>query len=163
GTRSGDLDPAIIEYLMEKENKTAKDIVEILNKRSGMVGLQKGGSSDFRDVLADYQQNKPEAVRTLDAYIYRIAKYIGAYTAAMNGVDVICFTAGIGENSGFVREAVCKYLGFMGVKLDAGANALRGDDTIISTPDSPVTVMSIPTNEELMIARDTKAVVENKG
>lgn len=159
GTRSGDIDPAIVEFLAEKEHKTAAEVLDILNKKSGMVGMQQGGSADFRDILADYNRGRPEAVRTLKAYIYRIAKYIGAYTAAMNGVDAICFTAGIGENSSFVREKVCEYLGYLNIKIDPDANQLRGTDTIISTPDSKVSVMTIPTNEELMIARDTKAVV----
>lgn len=158
GTRSGDMDPAIVAFLVEKEEKTVKEILGILNKKSGMVGLQKGGSSDFRDVLADYQAGKPEAVRTLKTYIYRIAKYIGAYTAAMNGVDVICFTAGIGENSGFIREKVCEYLGFLGVEINPDANAKRGEDIIISSAESKVTVMVVPTNEELMIARDTMSL-----
>ncbi len=160
GTRSGDIDPAIIEYLTEKEDKTVSEIIEILNKKSGMVGMQDGGPSDFRDVSEAYKAGRPEAVRTLKAYIYRIAKYIGAYTAAMNGVDVICFTAGIGENSSFVREHVADYLGYLGIEIDQEANGVRGKDKIISTAGSKVTVMVIPTNEELMIARDTKMVVE---
>ncbi len=160
GTRSGDLDPAILEFLAEKENKGVAEITSILNKKSGMVGMQKGGSSDFRDVSAAFQAGRPEAVRTLKAYIYRIVKYIGAYAAAMNGVDVICFTAGIGENSSLIRENVGAYLGYLGIEIDKEANGERGKDMIISTPGSRVTVMVIPTNEELMIARDTKTVVE---
>ncbi len=159
GTRSGDIDPAIIEFLVEKEGKTVQEITGILNKKSGMVGMQKGGSSDFRDVEGDYLAGKPEAVRTIKAYVYRIAKYIGAYTAAMNGVDVICFTAGIGENGSLVRAKVCEYLGYLGISIDEKANALRGEDMVISTPDSKVTVMMIPTDEELMIARDTYRIV----
>lgn len=159
GTRSGDIDPAIIEFLVEKENKSVHEITEILNKKSGMTGLQNGGSSDFRDVESAYKEGKPEAVRTVKAYVYRIAKYIGAYAAAMNGVDVICFTAGIGENSGFIREKVCEYLEFLGVKIDAEANTVRGKDIIVSAPESKVTVMTVPTDEELMIARDTIDIV----
>ncbi len=159
GTRSGDLDPAIIEFLVEKEHKTVQEITEILNKKSGMSGLQNGGSADFRDVESAYREGKPEAVRTMKAYIYRIAKYIGGYAAAMNGVDVICFTAGIGENSSFIREKVCQYLEFLGIQIDANANSVRGEDIIVSTPDSKVTVMTVPTNEELMIARETINIV----
>ncbi|MCL2050789.1 MAG: acetate kinase [Lachnospiraceae bacterium] len=159
GTRSGDIDPAIIEFLSHKENKTIEEITAILNKKSGAVGLQGGGSSDFRDVTADYLAGKPAAVRAIKAYVYRIAKYIGAYTAAMNGVDIICFTAGIGENNSVVRSEVCKYLGYLGIKIDDIANEIIGSEAIISTIDSKVTVMSVPTDEELMIARDTKAIV----
>ncbi len=161
GTRSGDIDPAIIEFLVEKEHKTVQEVLNILNKQSGMVGLQNGGSSDFRDVEKAYRAGKPEAVRTINAYVYRIAKYIGAYTAAMNGVDIICFTAGIGENNGFIREKVCAYLEYLGITLDQQANARRGEDLVVSTPQSKVAVMAIPTNEELVIARDTYSIVNS--
>lgn len=161
GTRSGDIDPAIIEFLSHKEKKTIEEITTILNKDSGVVGLQGGGSSDFRDITADYLDGKPEAVRAMKAYVYRIAKYVGAYTAAMNGVDIICFTAGIGENNDVVRNEVCEYLGFLGIAVDQEANGIRGEDVIISTKDSKVAVLSIPTDEELMIARDTKAIVSS--
>ena len=160
GTRSGDIDPAIIEFLTHKEKKTIEEITAILNKQSGVVGLQGGGSSDFRDITVDYLEGKPEAARAMKAYVYRIAKYIGAYAAAMNGVDIICFTAGIGENNPIVRGEVCEYLGFLGIGIDKEANNIRGEDVIISTPDSKVTVMSVPTDEELMIARDTRAIVD---
>ena len=161
GTRSGDIDPAIIEFLTHKENKTIEEITSILNKESGVVGLQGGGSSDFRDITADYLAGKPEANRAMKAYVYRIAKYVGAYAAAMNGVDIICFTAGIGENNPVVRGEVCEYLGFLGLTIDPVSNEIRGEDVIISTPDSKVCVMSVPTDEELMIARDTRAIVDN--
>ncbi|MCL2718407.1 MAG: acetate kinase [Lachnospiraceae bacterium] len=159
GTRSGDIDPAIIEFLSHKENKTIEEITAVLNKKSGVVGLQGGGSSDFRDITSDYLAGKPEAARAMKAYVYRIAKYIGAYTAAMNGVDIICFTAGIGENNSIVRGEVCEYLGYLGITIDNAANDIKGEDIIISTADSKVTVMSVPTDEELMIARDTRALV----
>ena len=159
GTRSGDIDPAIIEFLAHKENKAIEEITAILNKKSGVVGLQSGGSSDFRDLTSDYLNGKPEAVRAMKAYVYRIAKYIGAYTAAMNGVDLICFTAGIGENNSVVRSEVCEYLGYLGITIDKEANDIKGEEVIISAQDSKVTVMSVPTDEELMIARDTFAIV----
>lgn len=155
GTRSGDIDPAIIEFIAHKENKGIDEIMSVLNKKSGVLGLSDNLSSDFRDLEEGYHAGNPKAVNTMETFAYRVAKYIGAYTAAMNGVDVICFTAGIGENSGFIREKVCNYLGYLGVKLDAAANAKRGEDIAISTPDSKTTVMVIPTNEELAIARET--------
>ena len=159
GTRSGDLDPAIIEFIANKENKTASEVLNILNKESGVYGVS-GVSSDFRDVKAARAEGNKVAAAALDAYAYRVAKYIGAYTAAMNGVDVIAFTAGIGEISGTVRSAVLKYLGYLGITVDEEANSKRGDDIVISTPDSKVTVCVIPTNEELAIARETVALVK---
>ena len=158
GTRSGDLDPAIIEFIANKENKTASEVLNILNKESGVYGLS-GVSSDFRDVKAARAEGNKVAAAALDAYAYRVAKYIGAYTAAMNGVDVIAFTAGIGENSGTVRSAVLKYLGYLGITVDEKANDTHGEEVTISTPDSKVLVMVIPTNEELAIARETVALV----
>ena len=158
GTRSGDLDPAIIEFIANKENKTASEVLNILNKESGVYGLS-GVSSDFRDVKAARAEGNKVAAAALDAYAYRVAKYIGAYTAAMNGVDVIAFTAGIGENSGTVRSAVLKYLGYLGITVDEKANDTHGEEITISTPDSKVLVMVIPTNEELAIARETVALV----
>ena len=159
GTRSGDIDPAIIEFLAHKEGMGIDDIMSILNKKSGMYGLSGYLSSDSRDLHAACEEGKPEGIRTVKTYCYRVAKYIGAYTAAMNGVDAICFTAGIGENSPETREAVCEYLGYLGIAIDADQNKKRGEDVVISTADSKVKVMVIPTNEELAIARETAALV----
>lgn len=159
GTRSGDIDPAIIEFLAHKEGMSIDDIMSILNKKSGMYGLSGYLSSDSRDLHAACEEGKPEGIRTVKTYCYRVAKYIGAYTAAMNGVDAICFTAGIGENSPETREAVCEYLGYLGISIDKEQNKKRGEDVVISTADSKVKVMVIPTNEELAIARETAALV----
>lgn len=159
GTRSGDIDPAIVEYLAHKENMTVDGVMEVLNRKSGVLGLSDNLSSDFRDLEDGYRRGDGNAVRAVKAFCYRVAKYIGAYTAAMNGVDVICFTAGIGENTAVVRELVCGYLGYLGVTLDEEANRRRGEDIVISTPDSGTTVMVIPTNEELAIARETVKLV----
>ena len=155
GTRSGDIDPAIIEFMAHKEGKDIDQIMNVLNKKSGVLGLSDNLSSDFRDLEDGYHAGNVHAVRTLKTFCYRVAKYVGAYTAAMNGVDVICFTAGVGENAGIVRTFVCEYLGYLGVELDQEANGRRGEDIVISTPDSRTTVMVIPTNEELAIARET--------
>lgn len=154
GTRSGDLDPGIIEYIANKEHMTLEQVIHVLNKESGVLGLS-GVSSDFRD-LADASANGNEqAAVAVEAFCYRVAKNIGAYTAAMNGVDAIVFTAGIGENAAPVRSSICEYLGFLGVTIDEAQNALRGQEVRISTPDSKVSVFVIPTNEELAIARET--------
>ena len=160
GTRSGDLDPAIIEFLCHKENKSVDAVLNILNKKSGVLGMSKNLSSDFRDLEDAYLAGDENAVRTMDAFCYRVAKYIGAYTAAMNGVDAICFTAGLGENSPFVRDKVCEYLGYLGIELDEEQNHKRGEDLIITTPRSRTKVLAIPTNEELAIARETAALVK---
>ncbi len=160
GTRSGDIDPAIIEFLAHKEDLSIDEIMSILNKKSGMYGLSGYLSSDSRDLHAACEEGKPEGIRTIRTYCYRVAKYIGAYAAAMNGVDAICFTAGIGENSPETREAVCEYLGYLGITIDAEQNKKRGEDVVISTADSRVKVMVIPTNEELAIARETAALVK---
>lgn len=160
GTRSGDLDPAIIEFLCHKENKSVDEVLNILNKKSGVLGMSKNLSSDFRDLEDAYLAGDENAVRTMDAFCYRVAKYIGAYTAAMNGVDAICFTAGLGENSPFVRDKVCEYLGYLGIELDEEQNHKRGEDLIITTPQSRTKVLAIPTNEELAIARETAALVK---
>lgn len=160
GTRSGDLDPAIIEFLCHKENKSVDEVLTILNKKSGVLGMSKNLSSDFRDLEDAYLAGDENAVRTMDAFCYRVAKYIGAYTAAMNGVDAICFTAGLGENSPFVRDKVCEYLGYLGIELDEEQNQKRGEDLIITTPRSRTKVLAIPTNEELAIARETAALVK---
>lgn len=160
GTRSGDIDPAIMEFIAHKEGKNIDEIMAVLNKKSGVLGLSDNLSSDFRDLEAGYEKNDENAVRTLKTFSYRVAKYIGAYAAAMNGVDVICFTAGVGENAPLVRTMVCEYLGYLGVAVDEEANHKRGEEIAISTPDSQTTVMVIPTNEELAIARETVRLVK---
>ncbi len=159
GTRSGDIDPAIIEFIAHRENKSIDEIMAVLNKKSGVLGLSDNLSSDFRDLEAGYNGGDANAVRAMRTFSYRVAKYIGAYTAAMNGVDVICFTAGVGENGPLVRSFVCEYLGYLGVALDPEANRMRGTETVITTPESRTVVMSIPTNEELAIARETLRLV----
>ena len=128
GTRAGDIDAAIIEFLCNKENKSVKDILGELNKKSGVLGLSGGFSSDFRDLEDAYNRGEEFAIRTLNTFAYRVAKYIGSYTAAMNGVDAICFTAGLGENSPFIREKICSYLGYLGIELDDELNSKRGED-----------------------------------
>ena len=159
GTRSGDIDPAVVQFIAHKENKSLEEMINILNKKSGVLGIS-GVSSDFRDLTAASEAGNERATIALEAYSYRIAKYIGAYTAAMNGVDAIVFTAGVGENNGSVRKAVCDYLGYLGVELDAENNAKRGEELVISTPASKVKVLVIPTNEELKIAQETMALVK---
>ena len=159
GTRSGDIDPAIIEFIAHKEGKNIDEIMNILNKKSGVLGLSENLSSDFRDLEAGYNNGDENAIRTMKTFSYRVAKYIGSYVAAMNGVDVICFTAGVGENGPLVRNFVCEYLGYLGVTLDQEANQKRGEDIAITTPDSRTTIMVIPTNEELAIARETVRLV----
>ena len=159
GTRSGDVDPAVIQYICNKENKDVNEVLNILNKKSGVLGMSGGVSSDFRDIETAKKEGNHLAEVALDAFIYRVAKYIGAYTAAMNGVDDIVFTAGVGENDKVGRKAICEYLGYLGVKIDDEANDVRGKYAVISAPDSKVKVMLIPTNEELAIARETKALI----
>lgn len=160
GTRSGDIDPAIISFIAQKENKTAQEVVDILNKKSGVLGLSGGISSDFRDLSAAADEGSQRAKDALSAWAYHVAKYIGAYTAAMNGVDVIVFTAGVGENNVPIRAEVCSYLGYLGVVLDEQANQIRGEEREISTPESRTKVWIIPTNEELAIARQTAQLVQ---
>lgn len=160
GTRSGDIDPAIIEYLMNKENMTGHEVIELLNKKSGVLGLSGGFSSDFRDLEDAFERKEAAAVRTMKAFAYRVVKYIGAYAASMNGVDAICFTAGLGENSPFIRDMICSYLGYLGITLDEKANQKRGEDKDITTPESKTRVLVIPTNEELAIARETFALIK---
>ena len=160
GTRSGDLDPAVIQYICNKENKSVDEVLNMLNKKSGLLGMSGGLSSDCRDITKAAEEGHHLAKVTLDAYTYRIAKYVGAYAAAMNGVDAIAFTAGVGENDIEIREELCeKYWGYLGVKVDKEANHTRGENKVISTADSKVKVMVIPTNEELAIARDTLALI----
>ena len=159
GTRSGDIDPAILEFIAKKENLDIEGLMNVLNKQSGVFGLSNGVSSDFRDLTAAAAEGQKPAKIALEVFSYRVAKYIGAYTAAMNGVDNIVFTAGIGENVCAVREEVCSYLGFLGIELDKEANDKRGEEVMISTPDSKVKVFVVPTNEELAIARETVALL----
>ena len=159
GTRSGDIDPAILEFIAKKENLDIEGLMKVLNKESGVYGLSNGVSSDFRDLTAAAEAGQKPAQIALEVFAYRVAKYIGAYTAAMNGVDNIVFTAGIGENDGQMREDICQYLGFLGIEIDKEKNAIRGEEVIISTPDSKVNVLVVPTNEELAIARETVALL----
>ena len=157
----GDLDPAILEFLCNHENLTISEMLNILNKKSGVLGMSGGISSDFRDLNAAANDGNEIAKVTLEAYAYRVAKYIGAYTAAMNGVDAITFTAGVGENAAWLRPMVAKYLGYLGVELDEAASEKAcGVEGIISTPESKVKLCVIPTNEELAIARETLALVK---
>lgn len=158
GTRTGDIDPSVVEFVMKKENSTVADVMNLLNKKSGVFGLSNDLSSDFRDLEDAYVEGNVAAKRAVDAFAYRVVKYIGAYTAAMGRVDAICFTAGVGENSGFVRKLICEKLGFIGATLNEEANKVRGKEEIISGADSKVTLMVVPTNEELAIARDTYAL-----
>lgn len=159
GTRSGDMDPAIMEYIAKKEDLDIAGVMNVLNKKSGVFGLSKGLSSDFRDLEEAMNDGNKYAKAAMEVFCYRVAKYIGSYVAAMNGVDAIAFTAGIGENASIVREYVLSYLGYLGISVDAEANGKRGEDLVISTADSKVKVAVIPTNEELAIARETVALV----
>lgn len=160
GTRSGDIDAGAVSFIQKKLNLDADGISDLLNKKSGISGLS-GLSSDMRDIENAANSGNERAIVAQDSYFYRVKKYIGAYAAAMEGVDVIVFTAGVGENQTKMREEVCKGLEFMGVKVDVAKNAtIRGEEAIISTPDSKVTVVVIPTDEELMIASDTMALVK---
>lgn len=159
GTRSGDIDPAILEFIAKKEGLDIAGLMNMLNKKSGVQGLSNGLSSDFRDLEEGANNGNKCAAIALSVFCYRVAKYVGSYAAAMNGVDMIAFTAGIGENSGTVRANVMEYLTYLGIGLDAEANGKRGEEIVISTPDSKVKVMVIPTNEELAIARETVALV----
>ena len=159
GTRSGDVDPAVLQFICNHEHISVDEMLNILNKKSGLLGLS-GVSSDFRDVKQAAEDGNERAQLTIEAYVYRIVKYIGAYTAAMNGVDAIVFTAGVGENASVIREKVCDYLGYLGVELDKEKNNnLSGDVEYISTEDSKVKVIVLPTNEELEIARETVKLV----
>ena len=159
GTRSGDMDPAIMEFIAKKENLDIAGMMNVLNKKSGLLGMT-GISSDFRDVRKASEEGNERAALAQDVFCYRVVKYIGAYAAAMNGVDAICFTAGLGENSGETRKKICDYLGYLGVELDEEANKRRGEDLVISTESSKVKVLMVPTNEELAIARETAALVQ---
>lgn len=158
GTRSGDLDPAIVKFLMEKENMTVAEVDNMLNKKSGILGLS-GVSSDFRDIFAAEDAGNERAKYALDVFALRVAKYIGAYAAEMNGLDAVVFTAGLGENNGEMRKKICAYLEWLGVTIDEDANSQRGKEIEVSKKGSKVKILVIPTNEELVIARDTNALV----
>lgn len=159
GTRSGDVDAAVLQYICNKEGKDVNEVLNILNKKSGVLGIS-GVSSDFRDLGKAAEEGNDRARIALEAFVYRVAKYIGAYAAAMNGVDAIAFTAGVGENDIKTRRDICSYLGYLGVEIDEEANNCRGKRQMISTPDSRVKVMLYPTNEELAIARETLRLVQ---
>ena len=161
GTRSGDIDPAIMEFIAKKENLDIEGVMEVLNKKSGVFGISGGLSSDFRDLTDAMNAGDKKAKIAMDVFSYRVAKYIGSYAAAMNGVDDIVFTAGIGENEDYVRQEVCKYLGYLGVDFDFEVNTgLRGKEAELTKEGSKVKVFVIPTNEELAIARETLALVK---
>ena len=159
GTRSGDIDPSAIEYFSKKENLSFEEAMNVLNKKSGVLGIS-GVSSDFRDIEAAAKDGNKRAQLALDMFVYKVAKYVGSYAAAMNGVDCIAFTAGLGENDATTRKNVCSYLEFLGITVDEEKNKVRGEEIMISTPDSKVRVYAIPTNEELAIARETAALVK---
>lgn len=159
GTRAGDVDAAAITFLMEKEGLTPQEMDTILNKKSGVLGIS-GVSSDFRDIEEASEHGNDRAEMALEVFAYKVAKRIGAYASAMNGVDCIVFTAGLGENSGSIRRLICDYLGYLGVHIDSYNNSLRGKALEISASDSRVRVLVIPTNEELVIARDTKELLD---
>ena len=160
GTRSGDIDPAIMEYIAKKEDLDIAGVMNVLNKKSGLEGIS-GLSSDFRDLTAGAKEGNKRAIAAIEVFCYRVAKYVGSYVAAMNGVDDIVFTAGIGENDDYVREEVCKYLGYLGVDFDSEVNkGLRGKEAELTKEGSKVKVFVIPTNEELAIARETLALVK---
>ncbi len=158
GTRSGDLDPAIIDFIAKKENLSLDEVMNVLNKKSGVLGMS-GVSSDFRDIEAAASEGNEHAKEALAVFAYRVAKYVGSYITAMNGVDAVVFTAGLGENDKNVRAAVCSHLEFLGVSLDTEKNSQRGKELIISNPDSKVKIMVIPTNEELAICREVVELV----
>ena len=159
GTRSGNIDPAIVEFIAKKENLDIAGVMNVLNKKSGLQGMS-GVSSDMRDLRAAAAEGNEDAKNAIEVLCYGIAKYVGGYVAAMNGVDAIVFTAGIGENVGALRKDVCNYLGYLGVEIDDTANNTFGEEIVISTPNSKVKVAVIPTNEELAICRDTVALVK---
>ena len=158
GTRSGDIDACVVQFICNKYGMSVDDCLNMLNKKSGVLALS-GVSSDFRDLEAGQAEGNENCVLALNKFFYEVAKYIGAYAAALNGVDVITFTAGVGENGPETRQGICDYLEFMGVKLDAEKNKVRGKEALISAPDSKVQVWVVPTNEELMIAQDTAELV----
>ncbi len=159
GTRSGDIDPAICDFICQKEGLSSAEMNNVLNKKSGVYGMT-GISSDFRDIEKGANEGNQLAIDALDAFYYKVAKYVGSYAAAMNGVDVIAFTAGVGENDKNTRKKVCEYLEFLGTEIDEERNNVRGEERIVSKEGSKVTIMAVPTNEELAIARQTLALVK---
>ena len=159
GTRSGDVDPGALQFIMHKVNMDIDQMLNVLNKKSGVYGMS-GVSSDFRDVENAANEGNKKAEAALESFAYRVAKYVGAYAAAMSGVDAIAFTAGVGENDKITRKKVCGYLAFLGIEIDDEANSKRGQEIVISAPGSKVSVLVIPTNEELAIARETLALVK---
>lgn len=159
GTRSGDMDPAIVTFIAEKEGITAKEVIGVCNKKSGVLGLSGNLSSDFRDLAEAAAKGNEKARLALETYAYRVGKYIGAYAAAMNGVDVIAFTAGAGENNAEVRRLIGQYIGFLGTNIDEEKNKTRGEEIILSDEGASVVTMVVPTNEELAIARETARLV----
>ena len=160
GTRSGDIDAGVVQFLCNTYGWDVNQCLNVLNKKSGVLALSGNLSSDFRDLENAAKDGNADAALARDKFAYEVAKYVGAYAAALNGLDVLTFTAGVGENDKGIRAAVCEYLGFLGVKIDPEKNAQRGFENCISTPDSKVQVWVIPTNEELMIAQDTAALVK---
>ncbi len=161
GTRSGSIDPAVITFLMEKENMSEKDINDLLNKKSGVLGLSEV-SSDFRDLEQAIEEGNEKASLAVDVFCYCVKKYIGAYAAVLGGVDAVVFTAGIGENNDFVRSKAVSGLEFMGIRIDEAKNKTRGVEIDISAPDAKVRTLVIPTNEELAIAREVKEILEKR-
>jgi acetate kinase len=160
GTRSGDLDPAIVSYIRQKEGLASGEATNILNKKSGVMGIS-GVSSDFRDLETAVAEGNERAALALKVFAHKVKHYIGAYIAEMNGVDAIVFTAGVGENDINIRDVICSELGNLGIKLDLVKNKVKGKETIISRDDSKVKILLVPTNEELMIARDTYQIVKS--
>ena len=158
GTRSGDIDACVVQFICNKYGMSVDDCLNMLNKKSGVLALSET-SSDFRDLEAGEANGDEKCILALQKFFYEVAKYIGSYAAALNGIDMLTFTAGVGENGPDTRAAICEYLGFMGVKIDPEKNNVRGKEALISTPDSKVQVWVIPTNEELMIAQDTAELV----
>ena len=158
GTRTGDIDACVVQYLMNRYGYNVDEMLNILNKKSGVAGMS-GVSSDFRDLENAADEGNERAALALEKFAYEVRKYIGSYAAALGGCDVLVFTAGVGENSGEMRERICNGLEYLGVKLDPEKNKIRGQEAVISTPDSKVTVLLIPTNEELMIAKDTAELI----
>lgn len=155
GTRSGDLDPAIVGEIAAKEGLSPSEVIDVLNKKSGVLGLSGGLSSDFRDLTTAAEEGDEKAKTALETYAYRVGKYIGSYTAAMDGVDAIVFTAGVGENNGKVREMIGHYCDYLGTSINPERNKIRGEEVILSEPGDKVAVMVVPTDEELAIARET--------
>jgi acetate kinase len=160
GTRSGDIDAAVVQFLCNKYGYSVDECLNILNKKSGVLALSDNLSSDFRDLGDGAAKGSEECQLALDKFAYEVAKYVGAYAVALKGLDVLTFTAGVGENDAATRAAICEYLGFLGVKIDPEKNNIRGKEAVISTDDSKVQVWVVPTNEELMIAQDTAELVK---